>query len=104
MITIHEHDIDTVLRWAYPQGSTLLAREGGLPLLRAGARALMTSPQLAAETLDPVGLRKLGHALQALGQQHACIAERMLELAEEKAGEESGPVMPHSRYNAETSR
>jgi hypothetical protein len=101
-MTLPEHDIDTVLRWAYPQGTALLAREGGLPILRAGARAMLSSPGYALEVLSPEAVRKLGRALLALGQQHVCVAERMIQMAEEKTGGESEPEKADSRsYNTE---
>ena len=96
-------DIADALRAAFPLGARLVALEGGLPIFIIGARALMTSPQLAAEALDPAALRRWGTALQVLGQQHQAVGERMVEIAKEKAANgESAFAKPHSRrYNTE---
>ena len=90
------HDCDAlneVLRRMCPQGYALLALEHGTPILRLGARELISNPQLAYEALGPRGTKALAHALLAVGQRHVAVAERMLELA---AGDENTPVMRHS--------
>jgi hypothetical protein len=85
-------DIADALRAAFPLGARLVAQEGGLPIFLIGARALMTSPNLAAEVLDAPTLRRWGTAVQALGQQHQAVGERMIEIAEERGAH--GPSTP----------
>lgn len=55
--------------------------------------------------IGPRGAKAFGRALLAVGQRHVAVAERMIELADEKAGRESEPEKRHSgRYNTEQSR
>ncbi len=82
-----DDDLNAVLYRAFPQGYALLRLEHGAAILRLGARELISNPQLARDALGPQGVGKLGRALRAVGQQHVAVAERMLELAEEKVGD-----------------
>jgi hypothetical protein len=88
MTMMDDDDLNAVLRGAYPQGYALLRHEGGTGILLLGAREVISNPRVARDTLAPRELRALGRALLAVGQQHVAVAERMLELAEEKAGTE----------------
>jgi len=100
--TINDDDLTAVLKRAYPQGAALLHHEGGTGILRLGAREVLDNPLVARDTLRPRELRALGRALLAVGQQHVAVAERMLQLAEDKAREPSTPEKDCSgRYNTE---
>ncbi|HXE87949.1 MAG TPA: hypothetical protein VN524_14265 [Hyphomicrobiaceae bacterium] len=91
MTSIEDDDLRAVLQLAYPQGHALLFHEGGAGVLRIGAREVLTNALVAQDTLDARGLRALGLVLLAIGQGHVKVAERMLQLAEEKAGGKSAP-------------
>jgi hypothetical protein len=86
---IHDDDLNAVLRRMCPQGFALLALEHGTPMLRLGARELLSNPLLAVEALGPRGAKALAHALLAVGEQHVAVAEGMLKLADKKAGGEA---------------
>jgi hypothetical protein len=77
-------DIAEALRLAFPQGTALLRLENGIEMLNHGARQFAANPRLAVEALGPRGATKFAKALLALGQQHVAVAERMLDLADEK--------------------
>jgi hypothetical protein len=94
-------DLNEVLRRMCPQNFALLRLEHGLPILRLGARELVSNPRLAFEASARAASGAQA-ALLAVGQRHAAVAERMLELAEEEAGRESEAEKPQSRsYNTE---
>ena len=65
---------------------------------------LVHNAQLAVEVLGPRGAKAFGRALLAVGQQHVAVAERMLQLAEEKAAAESAPEKRDSHPATETDR
>ena len=91
-----------ILSRAFPQGSRLIRLEGGGRLIYTAARDLIGNPDLAVEVLGPRGATALARAVGAIGQRHMKVAERMLELAAERAGEESAPEKRHSgHYNPE---
>jgi hypothetical protein len=90
-MTMHDEDLNAVLRRMCPQGFALLALEHGTPMLRLGAKELISNPLLAVEALGPRGAKALAHALLAVGQQHVAVAEGMLALADKKAGGERAP-------------
>jgi hypothetical protein len=54
-VTMHEDDLDAVLRRAFPNGHTYLRCEGGLELLNHGARQLLGTPSIARELLGAQG-------------------------------------------------
>jgi hypothetical protein len=103
---MHDDYLNAVLRRMCPQGFALLALEHGAPMLRLGARELVTNPRLAVEAIGPRGAKALGRALLAVGQRHVAVAERMLELAEEKAGREHllRIVPAHSAWRSRDAR
>src|SRR5262245_28712497 len=77
-------DLNSVLQQLCPQGYALARFEHGRPLMRIGARELISNPRLAVEALGPVGAKALAGALLAVGQQHVAVAECMRKLADEK--------------------
>jgi hypothetical protein len=80
-MSIDDDTLAEVLRRMCPQGYALLDLEHGTPILRLGARELVSNPRLAYAALGPHGTKALGKALLAVGQRHVAVAERMLELA-----------------------
>jgi hypothetical protein len=102
-MSTHYDDLNEVLRRVFPQGYAVLRHEHGAELLQFGARQLVGDARLAVEVLGAKGARRLAHALHAVGERHQCVAERMLELAEEKAsGAESAQPKASSRCNTES--
>jgi hypothetical protein len=90
-------DLNRIVHRAFPQGAGLLEKEGGLVILRLGARPLIDSPTYALQVLGPRATRALGKALVALGEQHQANGERMQELAAEaKVRAEGAPVKASS--------
>jgi hypothetical protein len=85
-------DLNRIVHRAFPQGSALLEKEGGLVVLRHGARPLIDDPTFALQHLGPRATEALGKALIDIGQQHVANGERMRQLAAEaKARTEPSP-------------
>jgi hypothetical protein len=77
---MHDHDLDTVLKLAFPQGTALLKCENGIELLNHGARSLLGSPSLAHEVLGAKTTAALSRAVRSLGERYIAIADRLDEL------------------------
>jgi hypothetical protein len=100
---IDDHDLNTALAHAYPQGFAILRHEGGTGIMRIGAREVLRNPALARGTVAPRGLRALARALRAVGQGQIACADALDKIAaEEKAGADSTPQRAYSELPCST--
>jgi hypothetical protein len=92
-MTMHEDDLDAVLRAAFPKGHTYLRCEGGLALLNHSARTLIGTPSVAREVLGAKGTKAMASAVRAVSERYRLLADRLDQLAADKS---SRPVTAKS--------
>jgi hypothetical protein len=78
---MHDDDLDTILRQAFPQGHAILKLEDGTVLLNHGARTLIGTPSLALEVLGAKATTALGKGVLALGERYVLTGQALLALA-----------------------